>query len=122
MVPGCGYYGAKRLNSSLLCCFSSWSCIGGTLMVVSMLYTLFLMIVWVPNSDHWIQTCDPNVICCQDDWCDADTNLPKEEFRDMYLDCVLGADPRYDWKYWENDHLEEGECRKMVGLVTTCQE
>ena len=104
-VPGCGYWGAKHLNSRLLGCFfgcSICNVIGGLLSVV---FLLWVMACGAPMAEHWVATCDPATVCCGENaqFCEASTGengkgsvlLPKPEFREQFLDCVMGAFPGY---------------------------
>jgi hypothetical protein len=143
-VPGCGYYGAKQLNSKLLGCFFCCNCWNAIAGVIGLLVVAWMMAFGVPIAEHWVDMCDPLSVCCGPEgvFCEVPPDsdvpaadelglrasgknflVPKPEFKDEFMDCVLNAFPDYDAKAEtdpEHPHLRAHVCMGAAKIVTQC--
>lgn len=124
-VPGCGYWGAKHLNSKLLGCFWGCSICSAVWGLVGLMVLGWFMVAGVPMAEHWIQVCDVAEVCCgvRNQFCGPDQTSPLPEFEEQFLDCVMSAHPRYESKFpHDGGHprLLTGQCMAAAKIATKC--
>lgn len=128
-VPGCGYLGAKHLNSRLLACFWGCSACNAACGLIGALIIFWAMAAGAPMAEHWLEVCDVANVCCgeQGQFCikneENSTSLPLPEFEKQFLDCVMAAHPGYESQFpRDNQHprLKRGMCVGSARIATKC--
>eukprot|EP00811_Abedinium_folium_P032443 NODE_5489_length_1765_cov_4.294872.p1 GENE.NODE_5489_length_1765_cov_4.294872~~NODE_5489_length_1765_cov_4.294872.p1 ORF type:complete len:496 (+),score=105.73 NODE_5489_length_1765_cov_4.294872:53-1540(+) len=117
LVPACGYWGAKRSDSSLMCCFcggSLLSCCSAAIGMTMCLSGLVLFRAAAPSVEVMLSTCDPYI-------CTEPGNGNGVEFTftaNQTVDCLATSYPTYIPAYPDVPHLPNS-CPPMF---LTCEQ
>lgn len=129
ILPMCGYVGAKRLNPTLLGCFSCCNFLQSFCGFLGILMMIWVMAGLIPMADHWVQVCDPVAHCCgpKGEFCHQDREhanyMPFDAHKEEFRECLLGAFPHYKSEFHTaTRHLRKPECAAAAKIALKCPE